>query len=302
MMDSGRIILVTGKNCKVKTDNGDIFDCVIRGVFRLKGIRTTHPVAVGDIVDFQLSEKEDVGVITKIHERKNCIIRKSVNLSHESHLLATNIDNAFLVVSLTEPATPLGFIDRFTVAAQTFHIPLTLIFNKCDLHTPNISQISCQTRKIYEKIGFPCIETSVVSGYNIDLLRNITSGKTILFSGNSGVGKSALINAIDNTKHLKTGEISSFHKKGKHTTTFTEMHRLGNGAYIIDSPGIKEFGLIHLPKNEIHLYFPEFFAIQKECKFDDCTHTHEPDCAVLKALENGEIAESRYKNYVYMLE
>jgi ribosome biogenesis GTPase len=301
-MNSGHIILVTGKNCKVETNNGDIFDCVIRGVFRLKGIRTTNPVAVGDAVDFQLSEKEHIAVVTKIHERKNCIIRKSVNLSHESHLLATNIDNVFLVVSLTEPATPLGFIDRFTVAAQAFHIPLTLIFNKCDLYTPTISQISYQMRKIYEKIGFPCIETSVVSGYNIDLLRDMTSGKTLLFSGNSGVGKSALINAIDNTKNLKTGEISSFHKKGKHTTTFTEMHKLSNTAYIIDSPGIKEFGLIQLPKNEIRLYFPEFFVLQKDCKFDDCTHTHEPDCAVLKALENGKIAESRYKNYVYMLE
>jgi ribosome biogenesis GTPase len=301
MTQTGRVILVTGKVCKVENTLGDVFTCTVRGLFRLKNIRTTNPVTVGDIVDFTISDNEELGVICNIHERKNCIMRRSVNLSHESHLIATNIDMAFLVVSMINPTTPLGFIDRFTVAATAFHLPLTLIFNKFDLYNDEILKDLEKMKDLYTKIGFSCLETSALTGYNIDLLRDMTSEKTILFSGNSGVGKSALINALDESQNLKTGLISDFHKKGRHTTTFSEMHKLSNGAYIIDSPGIKEFGLVNLPKEEIRLYFPEMFAVQKNCKFADCSHRMERDCAVKTAVESGTIAESRYRNYLYML-
>lgn len=280
-------------------DNGLMAECRIKGLFRIKGIKTTNPVAVGDRVAFEL-EADGRGVIHSIEERRNYIIRKSINLSRQSHIIAANMDQAFLIVTLAFPRTSAGFIDRFLLTAEAYHIPAQLIFNKTDLfeQQPELMQELDTFISVYEKIGYPCHKVSAVQHTHTDVLRSLTKDKITLISGHSGVGKSTLINAMDSTLDLRTGEISGVHNKGKHTTTFAEMHPLSYGGFIIDTPGIKELGLVDMEKEEITDYFPEMHAIKDQCKFNNCLHINEPKCAVIAAVERGEIAVSRYNSYV----
>ena len=279
---------------------GERLECRLRGQFRIHGIKNTNPVVVGDRVEYG-TEKDGTGIITHIETRKNYIERKSTNLSKIRHLIAANIDLAFLLVTLREPRTSLGFIDRFLVAAEGFRIPVCLVFNKMDLYSEAELSVVEELSALYSHIGYDVLRTSVVSGMGIDKLREMIHGKVCLFSGHSGTGKSAIISAIDPTLNLRTGDISKVHNKGKHTTTFAEMFPLAEG-YMIDTPGIKEFGLIQYSKEEVRDYFPEIRAYNNRCKFDDCSHTHEPGCLVQKAVESGEIALSRYLNYIAILE
>lgn len=279
---------------------GSRLECRLRGQFRIHGIKNTNPVVVGDRVEYEI-ESDGSGVITRIAPRKNYIERKSTNLSKIRHLIAANIDLAFLVITLREPRTSLGFIDRFLVAAEGFRIPTCLVFNKMDLYDKSEFDVVDELTGIYERIGYRCIRTSAVDKVGIETLRGMVSGNVCLFSGHSGTGKSAIISAIDPTLNLRTGDISHVHNKGKHTTTFAEMFPLAGG-HMVDTPGIKEFGLIQYSKEEIRDYFPEIRAYNNCCRFDDCSHTHEPGCKVQEAVENGEIAPSRYLNYIAILE
>lgn len=296
-MKQGTVIKTTGSWHLVRYADKDI-PCKIKGKFRIKGIKTTNPVAVGDHVKFNLPDDEETGIIIEIIERKNYIIRKASNLSKESHLLAANIDQAFLLVTLKYPETTSEFIDRFLITSEAYHIPTVLVFNKTDLYDQELSEKLREYISVYSAIGYPCIESSVKKLINIDILKEMMQGKISLIAGNSGVGKSSLLNSMDKNLNLKTGDISSFHKTGKHTTTFPQMFELSDGGFVIDTPGIKGFGLIDFKKNEIGLYFPEIFKLSKDCQYYNCTHTHEPNCSVKKALENGVIAWSRYKSYI----
>ncbi len=297
----GVVHITTGSWYRVETANGEQFECKIKGNFRMKGLKTTNPIAVGDVVDFELLPDGKTGLITHIHERKNCIIRKSVNLSHQSHIIATNIDRAYLVISLFQPRTPFGFIDRFLVTAEAYHIPATLVFNKIDIYDEESKRLLEMAVQMYTAIGYPCRMVSALRGDGVAELRAEMQDRTSLFSGNSGVGKSALINTLDSNLQLKTGDISGYHQKGKHTTTFAEMHRLSNGGCIIDTPGIKEFGMVDFSKDEVALYFPEMKALLHQCKFTNCTHVHEPGCAVKTAVSEHRIHPQRYKSYLNIL-
>ncbi len=298
----GVVIKSTGSWYTVLTETKAIVECGIKGKFRIKGIKTTNPIAVGDKVEFEM-EADGRGVIHKIEERKNYIIRKSINLSKQSHILAANLDQAFLVVTLASPRTSAGFIDRFLLTAEAYHIPVSIIFNKVDLAEADIQFMKelDEFISIYKKIGYPCYKVSAVKKLHIDLLQELTKDKITLVSGHSGVGKSTLVNAMDINLDLKTGEISDAHSKGKHTTTFAEMHPLAYGGFIIDTPGIKELGLVDMEKEEIADYFPEMRAIKNQCKFNNCLHLNEPKCAVIDAVSNGGIAKSRYSSYVGIL-
>jgi len=298
---NGLVVKSTGSWYSVLDEvSGKLLECRLRGQFRIRGIKDTNPVVVGDRVEYGV-EKDGSGVITAIAPRKNYIERKSTNLSKIRHLIAANIDLAFLVVTLREPRTSLGFIDRFLVAAEGFRIPVCLVFNKMDLYNEAEQKVVDELSALYERIGYLTRRTSVVNGEGIDGLREMVRGKVCLFSGHSGTGKSALISAIDPTLNLRTGDISRVHNKGKHTTTFAEMFPMAGG-YMVDTPGIKEFGLIQYKKEEIRDYFPEIRAYNNCCKFDDCSHTHEPGCRVQEAVENGDIALTRYLNYIAILE
>ncbi len=296
-MKQGTVIKTTGSWHLVRYMDRDI-SCKIKGKFRIKGIRTTNPVAVGDHVKFELPDDEENGIITEVLERKNYIIRKASNLSKESHLLAANVDQAFLLITLKYPETTNEFIDRFLVTSEAYHIPTILVFNKTDLYDQELSEKLREYISIYSTIGYTCIESSVKEFKNIDALKKMMRGKISLIAGNSGVGKSSLLNSMDKNLNLKTGDISIYHKTGKHTTTFPQMFELGDGGFVIDTPGIRGFGLIDFEKNEIGLYFPEIFKLSKNCQYYNCTHTHEPNCAVKKALETGNLAQSRYKSYI----
>lgn len=298
----GIVIKTTGKEYSVLC-NQMHYTCRLKGQFRIKGIKTTNPVAVGDHVLFNIdpSAPHTDGVITDICPRKNYIYRKSVNLSKITHIIAANIDSAFLIISITDPKTPLGFIDRFLVGAESFRIATTIVFNKYDLYTGEDKKQAQQWAEIYQKLNYPCIFTSARSGLGTDTLKKAMQNKVSLFCGQSGVGKSSLVNYIEPALNIKTGEISRYNEKGRHTTTFAQMHSLSMGGYIIDTPGIKEFGLIEYKKEEVCHYFPEMLHLQSRCRFTDCTHTHEPDCAVKQAVENGDIALTRYNNYLAIL-
>ncbi|MBL0330379.1 MAG: ribosome small subunit-dependent GTPase A [Bacteroidetes bacterium] len=294
----GVVIKSTGSWYSVLSQ-GSTVECRIKGVFRIKGIKTTNPIAVGDHVDFEM-EADGRGVIHAIADRKNYIIRKSINLSKQSHILAANVDQAMLVVTLAFPRTSAGFIDRFLLTAEAYHIPTKIIFNKVDLFSADeiLMKELNDFIAVYEKIGYPCYKVSATEKTDIESLRTLTKGKTTLIAGHSGVGKSTLVNAMDSNLDLKVGEISDAHNKGKHTTTFAEMHLLTYGGFIIDTPGIKELGLVDMEKEEIGDYFPEMHALKNECKFNNCIHLNEPKCAVIAAVEKGEIALSRYTSYV----
>ncbi len=298
-MTDGVVMQSTGSWYEVRTDEGEMVRCRLRGQFRIKGIKTTNPVVVGDRVGFVM-ENDGCGYITTLHPRRNYIDRKSTNLSKISHIIAANIDIAFLVVTLREPRTSLGFIDRFLVSAEGFRIPCCLVFNKIDIYSEEEKEEIGWLRAIYERIGYQTLCTSVLTGEGMDELRSLMEGRISLFSGHSGVGKSAIINHIDPSLNLKIGGISQVHDKGKHTTTFASMFQVGDG-FLIDTPGIKEFGLIQYRPDEIRDYFPEIRQFNNQCRFSNCSHTHEPGCAVRQALANGEIAEHRYENYLNIL-
>ena len=291
----------TGSWYSVKTDDGKVVECKIKGNFRLKGIRSTNPVAVGDHVEIALNQ-EGTAFITHIDERRNYIIRKSQNLSKQSHIIAANVDQAFLIVTVNYPQTSTTFIDRFLASAEAYSVPVVLVFNKRDILSDDERHYQQSMVHLYETIGYECREISAATGEGIEELHKLLKGKITLLSGNSGVGKSTLINQILPEANLRTAEISDAHNTGMHTTTFSEMLELPEGGYIIDTPGIKGFGTFDMEPEELTSYFREIFHFSKDCKFSNCTHTHEPGCAVLKALEDHYIAQSRYQSYLGMLE
>ncbi len=279
------------------TDDGQLLDCQVKGNFRIKGIRSTNPVAVGDRVTIS-----DNRWITAIEDRRNYIVRKSINLSKQSHILAANVDQAFLMVTVSKPATSTTFIDRFLASAEAYRVPVVLIFNKSDLLSDDESRYQQLMIQLYQTVGYECRAISAASGEGVEPLRPLLDGRITLLSGNSGVGKSTLINSLAPHANLRTAAISDAHQTGMHTTTFSEMIPLGEGSWIIDTPGIKGFGTFDMEREELTSYFKEIFEFSKQCRFSDCTHTHEPGCAVLKAVEDHYIAQSRYQSYLSMLD
>jgi ribosome biogenesis GTPase len=294
----GLVIKSTGSWYTVRTGDGEVMECRIKGKFRIKGIVTTNPIAVGDIVDIAPEPEQGTGVITNLHQRKNYIIRKSINLSKQAQVIAANLDQAILVVTLASPRTSLGFIDRFLVTAEAYDIPAKLVFNKLDLFSDEGLAILAEYRNVYESIGYPCFDVSALAGTNIDEVKGVLKDKVTLFSGHSGVGKSTMINALLPELKLRTGEISDWSDKGVHTTTFAEMFELPEGGFIIDTPGIRELGVIDIEQQELSHFFPEMRSRMHDCKFSNCRHINEPGCAVLQALENDEIELSRYESYI----
>ncbi len=291
----------SGSVYAVRTADGTVVDCRVKGNFRLKGIKSTNPVAVGDCVVFDVRD-DGTAYIVEIMERKNYIVRKASNLSKQSHILAANLDLCFLVVTISHPATSTTFIDRFLASAEAYRVPVVLVFNKADLYTPAEVEELDYLCALYKSIGYDCIVTSAEKGTGIDTLKETMRGKVSLLAGNSGVGKSSLVNAVAPQFAAKVGEISRIHDTGMHTTTYTEMFEFMPGSFIVDTPGVKGFGSYAMEPEEIPHYFVEFFELSKDCKYGNCTHTHEPGCAVLAALERGEIAPSRYQSYLSMLE
>ena len=298
----GVVTKSTGSWYTVFDENGDTIDCRLKGKFRIKGIKSTNPVSVGDSVIFEFEEGKETGVINKILERKNYIIRKSVNLSKQTHIIAANIDVAFLLITINNPPTFTGFIDRFLATAEAYNITTVLLFNKLDMYSDEELDKLAELDAIYTDIGYKCIAISATKNIGIDEVKVLMKDKTTMFSGHSGVGKSTLINAIEPTLNLKTKEVSKQHKQGMHTTTFAEMFHLSFGGFIIDTPGIKGFGVVDFEPHQITDYFPEFFKLKSNCKFNNCLHINEPKCAIKEAIENGEIAYSRYNSYLQMVE
>ena len=307
----GLVIKNTGSWYTVRTDDGQLLDCKVKGNFRIKGIRSTNPVAVGDRVTVKIEDsgerREERGWIVDIDDRRNYIIRKSINLSKQSHILAANVDLALLVVTVARPETSTTFIDRFLASAEAYRVPVVLVFNKTDQLSDDERRYQQLMVQLYETVGYECRQISAATGDGVEALRPLLEGKITLLSGNSGVGKSTLINRLVPGANLRTAEISDAHQTGQHTTTFSEMIGLppspseGGGAYLIDTPGIKGFGTFDMEREELTSYFREIFEFSKQCRFSDCTHTHEPGCAVLKAVEDHYIAQSRYQSYLSML-
>lgn len=299
----GTVYKSTGSWYRVKTDDGAFYDCRIKGKFRIKGIKSTNPVAVGDEVLFSLvtDGDETVGQIYEIMDRRNYLVRKSVKLSKQVHIIAANVDLVFLMVTLENPRTYPEFIDRFLATAEAYSVPCVLLFNKEDTMDSHLKAETMYMADLYREIGYSCLGISAMTGKNVDKVLEMMNGKTCMFVGHSGVGKSTLINRIAPDLGLRTAEISEQHRQGQHTTTFAEMYDLPSGARIIDTPGIKGFGLVDMEKQEIGDYFPELFALKSECRFNNCLHLDEPGCAVKEALETGRISLSRYRSYIQMV-
>ncbi|WP_455498725.1 ribosome small subunit-dependent GTPase A [Coprobacter sp.] len=300
-MEHGLVIKNTGSWYLVKTNKGEEVKCKIKGNFRLKGIRSTSPVTVGDRVKIEIN-KEGTAFITEIEPRENYIIRKSSNLSKESHILAANIDQALLIITVSNPVTHTIFIDRFLATAEAYRIPAKIVINKTDNYNEDDTKYTDTLINLYTTIGYDCYKVSALTGKGINEIKKILKGKITLFSGNSGVGKSTLINAILPGLNLKTGTVSVSHHKGMHTTTFSEMFPLPEGGYIIDTPGVKGFGTIDFETEEVAHFFPEIFKISHDCRFNNCTHRHEPGCAVLAAVKQHLISESRYASYLSIID
>ena len=301
---TGLVYKSTGSWYTVKSENGDFIECRMKGKFRIKGIKSTNPIAVGDWVDYELEETSDsvTGTIHNIHERKNYIVRKSVNLSHQMHIIASNIDRVFLLITINNPPTTTSFIDRFLVTAEAYGIETVLVFNKIDTLDEATLDEQLYLQHIYQEIGYQCLRVSSTEMKGIEVLKELMIGKVSMFSGHSGVGKSTLVNALEPNLQLKTKVISEQSMQGQHTTTFAEMYDLSFDARIIDTPGIKGFGIVDMGKEEISGYFPEFFKLKDQCKFNNCLHKDEPHCAIKKGLENDQISWSRYKSYLRILE
>ncbi|WP_289053595.1 ribosome small subunit-dependent GTPase A [Carboxylicivirga marina] len=297
---NGLVIKSTGSRYTVLSDNGETVVCQIRGKIRLKGIKSTNPVSVGDRVVYD-DDGSNEGVISKIEERKNYIIRKATNLSKESHIIAANVDQAVLIVTINYPMTSRVFVDRFIAASEAYGIPVTIIFNKTDRYDAKHMQILDDWRNLYEGIGYKTLAVSAKKQADLGEVEALLKNKISVLSGHSGVGKSTLINRVEPELNLKTAEISAIHQSGKHTTTFAEMHALSFGGYIIDTPGIRGFGLIHIEKEELYHYFKEIFEFAENCRFNNCSHYSEPGCSVKEAVESGNIALSRYESYLSIL-
>ena len=300
-MPGGIVIKSTGSWYTVSGPEGKETECKLRGKFKLKGSRATNPLAVGDKVEFDISPTDNSGVITQIHPRKNYIIRKATKLSKASHILAANLDQAIVIATLAKPRTSTGFIDRFLVTAEASHIPAVIIFNKIDLYTGKQMDYLSQLSEVYAGASYPSYRVSALTGENTDQVRDLLHNKVSLLAGHSGVGKSALINRIEPGLDLKTQPVSGYHSKGMHTTTFAHMHRLAGGGYIIDTPGIREFGLYDLEKSTLAERYPEMRALMHACRYTNCTHMHEPGCAVKSAVENGTISMIRYEGYLKIM-
>lgn len=302
-MPSGIVIRTTGSQYSVATAEKEIYTCRIRGNFRLQGLRSTNPIAVGDYVDFQYPTMGEEGLITRICDRKNYIIRKATNLSKRTHIIAANVDCAFIIATIAFPRTSTGFIDRCLVTAAAYRIPISIIWNKTDLYenNPELQEHHLYLKNLYESLGYECLEVSALYGIHLVELKELLRNKVSLFLGHSGVGKSALIHAIDPGLNPKTGDISHKHFKGTHTTTFAEMYPLAFGGYLIDTPGIKEFGMVDFNKEEVSLYYPEMQKLRSACRFYNCTHEHEPGCAIKAAVENQQINPERYQNYLNII-
>jgi ribosome biogenesis GTPase len=307
-LKEGLVIKSTGSWYTVEDENGDNFECKIKGKFRIKGIKSTNPVAVGDRVGFTIQsisadeEEGQIGMITAIRDRKNYIVRRSINLSKQSHIMAANIDQAVLVATLEYPVTTSTFIDRYLASAEAYRIPVLIVFNKVDRYNEKQNKELDSLKNTYENIGYKCLTTSAKESIGLDELKAALKDKTNVINGHSGVGKSTLINILQPGLNLKTMEISDSHKTGKHTTTYSELFKLKFGGYIIDTPGIKAFGMLSMEPWEISHYFIEIFKISENCQYNNCSHTHEPGCAVKSAVENGEIAKTRFISYLGLLE
>jgi ribosome biogenesis GTPase len=294
----GIVTRSTGSWHMVSTESGSLIQCKVKGNFRLKGIRTTNPVAVGDRVEVEYQPGDTFGIITQILERQNYIIRRATKLSSESHIIAANIDQLVIIATLAFPRTSTGFIDRVLVTAEAYHIPSIIVFNKTDLYVGELIDWLDETEKIYTDAGYACLRVSARTGEGLDRLKVVLKDKTSLLSGHSGVGKSSLVNKLEPDLNLKIKEISSYHLKGQHATTFAEMFPLSFGGFIIDTPGIKEFGLTDFDKQEVAERFPEMRALMHLCRYSNCTHSHEPGCEIIKAVDDGRISQSRYYNYL----
>jgi ribosome biogenesis GTPase / thiamine phosphate phosphatase len=301
-LEKGVILKSTGSNYKVSSNEGIVINCSVKGKLRIKTLRTTNPIAVGDIVLFELDSKSKSGVITEVIDRKNYILRKATNLSKRSQIIAANIDQAFLMVTIILPETQVEFIDRFLMAAEAYRIPVKIIINKTDLYGKNEIESMNYLIQMYTKIGYDCIKLSLSDKPDLKELKELMKGKISLISGNSGVGKTSLLNSLNPRLKLKTLEISDYHKQGKHATTFPEMHNMPFGGKVIDTPGIKGFGVVDIDRNEIYHFFREIFNKSKDCRFNNCLHLDEPDCAVIAAVKEGEIDFLRYKSYLNIME
>jgi len=301
-LEKGVVLKSTGSRYKVLYGEGKIVDCSIKGKLRIKEFRTTNPIAVGDNILFDIDRETNSGIITEVLDRKNWILRKASNLSKHSQILAANIDQAFLMITIILPETPVEFIDRFLITAEAYRVPAKIIINKTDLYGEDELVKMEYLESLYSKIGYECIRLSLKEQSNLEVLRDLMKGKTSLISGNSGVGKTTLLNALNPLLNLKTGEISDYHKQGKHITTFPEMHKMPFNAFVIDTPGIKGFGVVDMERNEIYHFFREIFEKSKECRFNNCLHLDEPGCAVRIAVEKGEIAFLRYRSYLNILD